>query len=103
MLVAEKSDLHRKPSGGQQLLRGVVEKHLTKLDRATHGAKNVRGFDPERESSAHIGVIAAARRTQRCTMAGVTVSGANREGHSAGYDVRTVHHILGRTGGQSTQ
>ncbi|MBB4260519.1 MULTISPECIES: DUF6538 domain-containing protein [unclassified Bradyrhizobium] len=48
-MLADSADLHLSRSQIETMLRGVVDTHLTKLDRVAHAAKNASGFDFERE------------------------------------------------------
>ncbi|WP_454630743.1 hypothetical protein [Bradyrhizobium cenepequi] len=51
-MLAESADLNLSRSQIETMLRGVVDRHLTKLDRVAHAAKRSAGFDFERERMA---------------------------------------------------
>lgn len=46
-MLADTTDLHLSGSQIETMLRGVVDKHLTKLERVAHAAKTSPGFDLE--------------------------------------------------------
>jgi hypothetical protein len=43
-MLAESADLHLSRSQIETMLRGVVDTHLTKLERVAHAAKNSPGL-----------------------------------------------------------
>ncbi|SFJ32640.1 DUF6538 domain-containing protein [Bradyrhizobium sp. cf659] len=96
-MLAESADLNLSRSQIETMLRGVVDKHLTKLDRVAHAAKSSAGFDFERERMADKrafwsyalldaqGVAAVVRPEDRVRMAADGLSE---------FDIEAVQHHL---------
>lgn len=96
-MLAESADLNLSRSQIETMLRGVVDKHLTKLDRVAHAAKSSPAFDFQRERMADKrafwgyalldaqGVTAVVRAEDRVRMAADGLSEA---------DIDAVQHHL---------
>lgn len=114
-MLADTTDLHLSRSQIETMLRGVVDTHLTKLERVAHVAKNSPTFDFQRERMADKrafwsyalldaqGVAAVVRAEDRVRMAADGLSEADIEAvqhHLMALRfqdiVPTNHYVLGR-------